>query len=156
MSFCLYWHMSNYINLTINIYVIPCVMRGGLKSSNAIFLVTSLMRYIYNNIGLLHEYWWILSRAVYYCVSVRVQYDILRGIIFTNIHAIILLLYSNKYFFFRSVINTVKIWFFHISLLYCTKCFRKNILIFALVQYEWHSERTGIFSGSYKAVRDQQ
>jgi hypothetical protein len=36
----------------------------------------------------------------------------------------------------------VKIWFFHISLLYCT---RKNILIFALVQYEWHSERTGIF-----------
>ena len=49
--------MSNYINLTINIYVIPCVMRGGLKSSNAIFLVTSLMRYIYNNIGLLHEYW---------------------------------------------------------------------------------------------------
>jgi hypothetical protein len=49
--------------------------------------------------------------------------------------------YSNKYFFFRSVINTVKIWFFHISLLYCT---RKNILIFALVQYEWHSEHTGI------------
>jgi hypothetical protein len=33
-----------------------------------------------------------------------------------------------------SVINTVKIWFFHISLLYCT---RKNILIFALVQYEF-------------------
>ena len=46
-----------------------------------------------------------------------------------NIHAITLLLYSNKYFFFRSVINTVNIWFFHISLLYCT---RKNILIFAL------------------------
>ena len=84
-----------------------------------------------------------------------------------------------KYFFFRSVINTVKISFFHISLLYCT---RKNILIFALVQYElffisfgthryfflerrsrpklkyekWHSERTGIFSGSYKDDQDQQ
>jgi hypothetical protein len=57
------------------------------------------------------------------------QYDILFGTIFTNIHAITLLLYSNTYFFFRSVINTVKTWFFHISLLYCT---RKNILIFAL------------------------
>ena len=31
-----------------------------------------------------------------------------------------------------------------------------DILIFALVQYEWHSERTGIFSGSYKDDRDQQ
>ena len=38
-----------------------------------------------------------------------VQYDTLRGTIFTNIHAITLLLYSNEYFFFRSVINTVKI-----------------------------------------------
>jgi hypothetical protein len=28
----------------------------------------------------------------------RVQYDILRGTIFTNIHAITLLLYSNEYF----------------------------------------------------------
>jgi hypothetical protein len=26
----------------------------------------------------------------------------------------------------------------------------QDILIFALVQYEWHSERSGIFSGSYK------
>ena len=32
----------------------------------------------------------------------------------------------------------------------------QDILIFALVQYEWHSERTGIFSGSYKGDRDQQ
>ena len=40
---------------------------------------------------------------------VRVQYDTLRGTIFTNIHAITLLLYSNTYFVFRSVINTVKI-----------------------------------------------
>jgi hypothetical protein len=29
-------------------------------------------------------------------------------------------------------------------------------LLFALVQYEWSSERTGIFSGSYKDDRDQQ
>jgi hypothetical protein len=48
---------------------------------------------------------------------------------------------------------------------YCTsaniKTFETNskiqdILIFALVQYEWHSERTGIFSISYKDDRDQQ
>ena len=84
----------------------------------------------------------IVPSSISYCASVRVQYDTLRGTIFTNIHAITLLLYSNKYFFFGSVINTVKIWFFNISLLYCT---RMNILIFALVQYEWHSERTGIF-----------
>ena len=35
-----------------------------------------------------------------YCpesISLCVQYDILRGTIFTNIHAITLLLYSNKY-----------------------------------------------------------
>ena len=38
------------------------------------------------NIGLLHEY------------SQAVKYDILLGTIFTNIHAIILLLYSNTYF----------------------------------------------------------
>ena len=38
------------------------------------------------NIGLLHEY------------SQAVKYDILLGTIFTNIHAIILLLYSNIYF----------------------------------------------------------
>jgi hypothetical protein len=101
----------------------------------------------YNNIGLLHEY----------CPE---QYIILperaSSIWYTardNIHAITLLLYSNKYFLFRSIINTVTIWFFHISLLYCT---RKNILVFVLVQYEWHSERTGIFSGYYKDVRDQQ
>ena len=76
----------------------------------------------------------IVPSSISYCTSVRVQYDTLRGTIFTNIHAITLLLYSSKYFFFRSVINTVKIWFFHISLLCCT---RKNILIFALVQYEF-------------------
>ena len=89
----------------------------------------------------------IVLSSISYCTSVRVQYDTLRGTIFTNIHAITFLLYSNTYFFFRSVINTVKIWFFHISLLCCT---RKQFLIFALVQYEWHSERTGIFSESYK------
>ena len=82
----------------------------------------------------MHEYWWILSQAVYHIVrACELQYDTPRGTIFTNIHAITLL-YSNTYFFFRSVINTVKIWFFHISLLYCT---RKNILICALVQYEF-------------------
>jgi hypothetical protein len=32
----------------------------------------------------------------------------------------------------------------------------QDILIFALVQYERHSERTGIFSGSYKDERGQQ
>ena len=80
----------------------------------SVYHVTGLAMKLYENhaicniIGLLYEYWWILSRAVY---------------------AITLLLYSNTYFFFRSVINTVNIWFFHISLLYCT---RKNILIFAL------------------------
>ena len=52
------------------------------------------------------------------------EYDTLRGTMFTNIHAITLLLYSNKYFFLRSVINTVKIWFFHISLLYSLSCTR--------------------------------
>ena len=40
-----------------------------------------------------------MSRAVYdIALSLRVQYDILRGTIFTNIHAITLLLYSNTYF----------------------------------------------------------
>jgi hypothetical protein len=93
----------------------------------------------------------IVPSSISYWASVQVQYDTLQGTIFTNIHAITLLLYSNTYFFCRSVINTVEIWFFHLSLLYCT---RKNILIFALVQYEWHSERTGIFSGTYKDVRN--
>ena len=51
----------------------------------------------------------IVPSSISYCVSEGVQYDTLRGTIFTNIHAITLLLYSNKYFFFRSVINTVKI-----------------------------------------------
>ena len=80
-----------------------------------------LLNYKHNIIGLLHEYCpeqWYTARD--------------------NIHAITLLLYySNKYFFFRSVINTVKIWFFHISLLHFVYCTRKNILIFALVQYEF-------------------
>jgi hypothetical protein len=39
----------------------------------------------------------------------ELQYDTPRGTIFTNIHAIALLLYSNKYFFFRTVINIFKI-----------------------------------------------
>jgi hypothetical protein len=34
-------------------------------------------------------------------------------------------------------------------------CKIQDIFIFALVQYEWHSERTSIFSGSYKDVRGQ-
>ena len=85
---------------------------------------------------------YLLFYNIGYCMNIGEycpeQYIILRerasAIWYTakdNIHAITLLLYSNKYFFFWSVINTVKIWFFHISLLYCT---RKNILIFALVQ----------------------
>ena len=77
----------------------------------------------------------IVPSTVWYYTRTLVQYDILLGTIITNIHAITLLLYSNKYFFFRSVINAIKIWFFHISLLYCTG---KNSLIFELVQYEFY------------------
>ena len=97
------------------------------ESSLIQFYSTSCLRVpSFNIVWLLHEYWWILSRALY---------DILLGTIITNSHAITLLLYSNKYFFFRSVINAIKIWFFHISLLYCTG---KNSLIFELVQYEFY------------------
>ena len=35
-----------------------------------------------------------------YCTSVQVQYDTLQGTIFTNIHAITLSLFSNKFFAF--------------------------------------------------------
>ena len=38
------------------------------------------------------------EQYISYCMSLRVQYDILRGTMFTNIHAIILVLYSNTYF----------------------------------------------------------
>jgi hypothetical protein len=59
-----------------------------------------------------------------------VQYDTLRGIIFTNIHAITLLLYSNKYFmpkaFYIKIVYFIIIkW--NIELL--------QIFIFELVQY---------------------
>jgi hypothetical protein len=36
------------------------------------------------------------ASSISYCTRLRVQYDILWGTIFTNIHAISLLLYSNK------------------------------------------------------------
>ena len=55
----------------------------------------------------------ILCEDHEYCMNIGEycpkQYIILHKHARDNIHAITLLLYSNKYFFFRSVSNTVKI-----------------------------------------------
>jgi hypothetical protein len=82
-----------YIRLYFTVFLLARSNTRDIPFSN---ILISKKQCLCNNIELLHEYWWILSRALY-------------------------------------------------SLLYCSKFFRKNILIFALVQYEWHSERTGIF-----------
>ena len=56
--------------------------------------MTSFIGYINNTVIKLVN---IVPSSISYCMSVQVQYDTLRGTIFTNSHAITLLLNSNKY-----------------------------------------------------------
>jgi hypothetical protein len=111
----LFLFIDKFLNANIKIFFLVQYSNDIWKNHILTVLITLLKKkylLLYNKRVIAWILVNIVPRSVSYCTCMLVQNDILLG----------------------RIINTVKIWFFHISLLYCT---RKNILIFALVQYEF-------------------